>query len=292
MPILASDGVAPDNVQKFRELKNLHPLEEEPRLQLQDYSCQAHQFDEPTVFGQIEAFPNFSTAGPSKVYPGHLLHAVNCAASDQSKQAITSITKLVNLASRGQLPVSVAPVFCSASLTVLKKLKGGVRPIAVGEVLRRLVAKCIAKQTQTESAELFSSKQLGVGVKGGAESMIHATKITFEKLQRSQDAGILLIDFKNAFNSIKRSQILIAAVTLMPSLASFAIYCYSQHSHLYYSNKSVTSQSGVQQGDPLGPLLFSLTLSPIIEESESKYLILPNTVGTLTMVLLLEQNPN
>ena len=201
------------------------------------------------------------------MYPEHLLHAVNCAVSDQSKQAITSITKLVNLASRGQLPVSVAPVFCSSSLTALKKLKCGVRSIAVGEVLRRLVAKCIAKQTQTESAEL------GVGVKGGAESIIHATKIAFEKLQLSQDAGLLQIDFKNAFNSIKRNQILNAAVTLMPSLASFAIYCYSQHSHLYYSNKSVTSRSGVQQGDPLGPLLFSLTLWPIIEEIESK---LPN----------------
>ena len=56
----------------------------------------------------------------------------------------------------------------------------------------------------------------------------------------------------------------------MPSLASFAIYCYSQHSHLCYSNKSITSQSGVQQGDPLGPLLFSLTLWPITEEIESK----------------------
>ena len=54
----------------------------------------------------------------------------------------------------------------------------------------------------------------------------------------------------------------------MKSLASFAIYCYSQHSHLYYSNKSVTSQSGAQKGDLLGPLLFSLTLWPMIEEIE------------------------
>ena len=163
----------------------------------------------------------------------------------------------------------MAPVFCSASLTALKNLKGGVRPIAVGEVLRRLVAKCKAKQTQTEPAELFSSEQLGVGVKGGAESIIHATKITFEKLQLSQDAGIVQIDFKNAFTSIKRNQILNVAVTLMPSAASFAIYCYLQHSHLYYSNKSVKSQFRVQQGDPLDPLLFSLALWRIIEEIES-----------------------
>ena len=175
----------------------------------------------------------------------------------------------MNLARRDQLPVSVA-LFCIASLTVLRKLKSGVRSIAVGEVLRHLFAKCIAKQTQTESAGLFSSRQLGVGVKGGAECIIHATRITFEKLQLSQDAAILHIDFKNAFSSIKRNQILNGAVTLMPSLESLAIFCYSQHSHIYYSNKIVTSQSGVQQRDSLGPLLFSLTLWPIIEEIESK----------------------
>ena len=161
-------------MQTFRGLKTLHPLEEKPRLRFQDYSSQAHKFGEPTVFGQIEAFPIFSAVGPSKMYPEHLLHAVNCAASDQPKQAITGITKLVNFASRGQLPVSVAPLFCSASLTALKKLKGGVRPIAGGKVLRRWVAKCIAKQTQTESAKLFSSKQLGVGVKCGAKSTKHS----------------------------------------------------------------------------------------------------------------------
>ena len=83
----------------------------------------------------------------------------------------------------------------------------------MGEVLRRLVEKCIAKQTPTESAELFSSKQIGVEFKSEGESIIHATKTIFEKLQISQDAGILQIDFKNAFNFIKRSQFLIAAVT-------------------------------------------------------------------------------
>ena len=147
-------------------------MEEEPRLQFQDYSSEAHQFDEPTVFGLIEAFPNFSPADSSKINPEHLLYAINCAASEQSTQTITSITTLVNLASRSQLLVPVAPVFCSAFLTALSKLKCGVRPIASGEVLLRLIAKCIVKQTQTESAKLFSYKQLGLGVKDGAESII------------------------------------------------------------------------------------------------------------------------
>ena len=67
---LSTDEVAPD-IQTFRELKTLHFLEEEPRLQFHDYNLQAHRLDEPTVFGQIEAFPNFSAAGPSKMFPEH-----------------------------------------------------------------------------------------------------------------------------------------------------------------------------------------------------------------------------
>ena len=118
--ILSSDGVAPDNMQIFRKLKTRHTLEEEPRLQFQDLSSQAHHFDEPTVFDQTEAFPNFSAAGPSKMYPKPFLHAVNCAASNQSKQAITSITKLVNLASRSQLPVSVAPVLTNWKMVYVR----------------------------------------------------------------------------------------------------------------------------------------------------------------------------
>ena len=119
--ILSSDGVAPDNEETLKELMNFHPAEEVPPRVTDDYSSYAYQSDEASVFKQLQSFSNFTAAGPSKMYPEHLLHAVTCAVLDQSKNSITSITKLVNLASRGQLPSFVAPDFCSASL--LKKQK-------------------------------------------------------------------------------------------------------------------------------------------------------------------------
>ena len=83
------------------------------------------------------------------------------------------------------------------------------------------------------------------------------------------------IDFKNAFNLVKRSKVLEAVATILPSNGTFASFCYSQHSHLHFNNTYLSSQSGVQQEDPLGPLLFSLALWPIIKEIKSK---LPNLV--------------
>ena len=108
------------------------------------------------------------------------------------------------------------------------------RPIAVGEVFRSQIAKCIAQEASSEAVQLFSSSQLGVAVKCGAESIVHATKQTFQKLLNNEKAGLLQIDFTNAFNSpTRRSSLLDAAPKFIPSLARFASFCYFQHSKLF-----------------------------------------------------------
>ena len=95
--ILSSEGIAPDNRKTLIELKKLHPEENEILEPLEDYSCEAYQFDKGKVLLQLQSFSKFTAAGPSKMYLEHLLHAINCSISDQSKRAMNSLTKLVNL---------------------------------------------------------------------------------------------------------------------------------------------------------------------------------------------------
>ena len=63
--VLSSDGVAPDNAATLNELKKLHPKEKQLDPQFdQNTNTNAFQFDEASVFSQIESFSKFTEAGP------------------------------------------------------------------------------------------------------------------------------------------------------------------------------------------------------------------------------------
>ena len=74
------------------------------------------------------------------------------------------------------MPEEVAPFLCGARLHAAAKKDGGIRPIAVGNLLQRLVAKCCASRLQERAAVLFSPHQLGVGVRGGCEVIVHTVR--------------------------------------------------------------------------------------------------------------------
>ena len=201
------------------------------------------------------------------MYPEHLLHAVEFTAPDHCESSLKAITRFVNTGSSGKFPSFVSKTLCSASLTALSKKKGGVGPIAVSEILRRLIAKCFVKEAKSEAVELFDLIQLGVGVSGGAAAIIHSMKITYKKiLSDDSKDGVVQNDFQNAFISVKRSHLLQAAYDFIPGIADFTSFYYSQHVPLLYNSASLQSESGVQQGVPHGSLLFSLTLWPVIEK--------------------------
>ena len=78
------------------------------------------------------------------------------------------------------------------------------------------------------------------------------------------DFAVLKIDLHNAFNRVSRQAVLNACALHIPELLPWSQWCYGQHPALWHSLGTISSEIGVQQGDPLGPLLFCLVLQQII----------------------------
>ena len=49
-----------------------------------------------------------------------------------------------------------------------------------------------------------------------------------------------------------------------PTISCWVVFYYSNPARLYYGEHVLRSCQGVQQGDPLGPLLFALVLHPLV----------------------------
>ena len=77
----------------------------------------------------------------------------------------------------------------------------GVRPIGVGEVPRRIIAKAILRTIGKDIEEAAGPLQVCAGQDGGCEAAVHAMRAIF---QDADTEGCLLVDASNAFNSLNR----------------------------------------------------------------------------------------
>ena len=183
--------------------------------------------------------------------------------AEHGQQLLSALTRLTNLALSGKIPEFARPAFFGANLCALKKKDGGVRPIAIGSIYRRLAARIAAKHAATKLAPRFRPVQLGVGVAGGAESAVHAVReyVAHHTTDQHSNRILVKIDVKNAFNTIKRKAVLSEVHAMCPEIFNLALQSYGSRTPLFYGNRIIYSSSGVQQGDPLGPLGFALGIN-------------------------------
>jgi hypothetical protein len=115
-----------------------------------------------------------------------------------------------------------------------------------------------------EASQTLSPLQVAFGVCGGSQVVRHAAPAS--------------IAVQNAFNTLCRDKMLAAVEQQFAALLSMVVWAYGQHSHLLvqqFSGVLASLQSWVQQGNPLGQLLFALTMQRPLEEVETMDLAQP-----------------
>ena len=185
---------------------------------------------------------------------------VTAKATGQS--LLTAISSLIHLLLEGKNHPDVIPILFSGNLTALLKKSGGIRSIAVGYTWRRLAAKCANFYAMSRLGDYFAPIQLGVGVSGGCESAVHATRRFMESMPN--EFVIAKLNITNAFNNLRLDAMLEAVYKTVPEIYKFCHLSYSQPTKFRYGSRSISSEEGTQQGDPLGPLLFCITIQPLV----------------------------
>ena len=167
----------------------------------------------------------------------------------------------------GAVPAAAKPYLFGALLTPLTKDGGGIRPIAVGDLLVRVAGRALASDHAEGFGAFFKmANQFGVACSSGSDVVVHGVSLA---MSAHEDWITLQLDIRNAFNSVSRHLILAQLQRHFPTLVPYFMARYGASTQLQVLGSghdppaTILSREGVQQGDPLGPAFFAIALEAV-----------------------------
>ena len=133
-------------------------------------------------------------------------------------------------------PKGLMPLLANRGIAIDKC--PGLRPVGVGEILRRILGKAIMSVTADEVQKSVGALQLCAGHPNGVEAAIHSMR---ETLSLDKSEGILLIDADNAFNRVNRAVALNNVQYICPAFKFALINTYREPSRIFMTDGKATS---------------------------------------------------
>ena len=255
----------------YQEMLKLHPqsssvVSNYPSLPQSNVSVNVIH-DSSNFIKVLESLDNGSSPGVSG-WNGNYIRVLS-QDIDCRKYLANFFTQAIN----NKLPPMVSELLLTSMLVGIDKPNGSIRPIAIGEVFVRGMAKYVLSLVNNDDLQsLLKPHQFGVGFSNGCETAVHTIQQCLSNPQ-TRYVG-MCIDFKNAFNCVDRSEMiaeLFKHKALQP-LWSFCHWCYSSPTNLavrnrdgtYNISKFLMSVCGCRQGGPESALLFAIALQPLL----------------------------
>lgn len=219
----------------------------------------------------LQTSPRGAAAGLSGWTPELLLPLLG------DSEAMDLFLYVVLMIVHGGLPTPLRRGFSAARLIPIIKCASplDVRPIAIGDGVRRLVSRAICNQLRPNMSRHFLPLQMGVAEPMGLETIIHSVQLMTYTAGREVPNVVVTLDTSNAFNAVLRKAIIAALRESFPALLPYFETVYRTPAELFYHLSGVDKDSpgkwekilsseGTQQGDPLGPFFFCLALHTVL----------------------------
>jgi hypothetical protein len=186
------------------------------------------QLDAAVLSRALDTAPSLSAGGPSGLLCEHYRDVLT-----EDPAAFAAFHVVCSLVARGQMPPRVRAALSSCRLlAVAKPINGqpdGVRPLAVGEVLHRLVARAVGLQLWDRFQQHFAPLQYGVATPGGCEAIVAGIRAYIEQEPQSL---VLQVDLADAFNEVDCVVMFEELWDHFPKLVPFVCYFYAEPTRL------------------------------------------------------------
>jgi len=170
----------------------------------------------------------------------------------------------------------------------------GVRPVGIGKIYRRLMAKCILAMMGRQATTKCDNLNLCAGLQAGIKRAVHAMgnawreaeirggrtptrtvmaidgDMTTTTKEPGQPYATLLVDVRNGFNELSHKAAMWTIRHRWPSGSQFTFNCYRHAAQLVIRHSGqpgsvILSQEGVTQGDPISMVIYGVVLTPLTE---------------------------
>lgn len=170
---------------------------------------------------------------------------------------------LVGWLARGIIPEVSLRFLATATLLPLQPRPDKIRPIAVGQCLRRPTIKVLLRAALSDSRNFPSPEKLANGILSAMDGIFYGARMLSERHGSDSLYVMTLIDARNGFNNCSRQAMLDTLPIRAPSLAHFINAMYAR---TIPGNNPTTlpSLEGTQRADPSSMILFYFTIQPLI----------------------------
>ena len=275
---LMSEGLHDqDDPDVLSKLKTLHPQGPDivrnklpsPDL-VMDPETVENNFWETSARDVVRSFPPASAPGPSGLRPVHLKELLKRDGGGEGSLG-HALGQFAKRCGEGNLVGPVASALSAATLIPLRKKGDGVRPVAIGDTLRRVTGKVLLQIPEVSAAlHKLAPLQTGLGTPNAAESVAMGIQKLLPTLPAEPGWAILQIDLRNAFNCVHRDSVLDGTRRYAPGLFNWLQTMLINQSPLFLGQHIIQSASGVHQGCPLGPAGFALGIHRILADLQRK----------------------
>ena len=220
------------------------------------------KLDRPKFFVSLKSAPRGSSPGPGGCTYEHLRILLDDVVTTELLfEACTSLAQAT-------LPGESSAALMSARLTAPAKPDGGVRGIATGCTLRRLVARTLAKQIMKDFEQECAPIQKALSTGAGTDCVGHVVRAATDA---DHGLTILSVDGIGAYDHLRAA--MLTRFSKMPEarkLLPFVRLSYAGlSSYTWFDEKVerhvVNQAEGGEQGDSLMPLLFAIGIQGPLE---------------------------